>query len=35
MSYVYAAYGITVITLGVYAIRTLARGRALKKYFKK
>jgi len=31
MSYVYAGYGITFIVLVLYALRVLARGRALRR----
>ena len=31
MSYVYAGYGITVATLGLYAARVLLRARALRR----
>lgn len=29
--YVYAGYGVTLATLGLYALRVLARGRALRR----
>ncbi|MFP5377549.1 MAG: hypothetical protein ACLGIO_12320 [Acidimicrobiia bacterium] len=29
--YVYAGYGVTLATLGIYALRVLARGRALRR----
>ena len=31
MSYVYAGYGITVVALGAYALRVVARDRRLRK----
>ena len=31
MSYVYAGYGITVVSLGAYALRVVARDRRLRK----
>ena len=31
MSYVYAGYGVTVVALGAYALRVVARDRRLRK----
>ena len=31
MSYVYAGYGITFVVIALYALRVLARGRALRR----
>jgi hypothetical protein len=31
VSYVYAGYGVTFVTLALYALRVLARGRALRR----
>ncbi len=31
MSYVYAGYGVTFATIALYALRVLARGRALRR----
>ena len=32
MSYVYAGYGITLVTIALYSIRVLRRGRLLSRF---
>jgi hypothetical protein len=31
VSYVYAGYGVTLVVIALYALRVLARGRALRR----